>query len=213
MKSPVRTLILLAGPLLFFNAGIDPSHYVVGDRAEEFALRNVDDRMVSFSSYPDAKGFILVFTCNHCPYAQLYEQRIIDLHRKFNPKGFPVIAINPNDPKIVREDSFEEMVKRAKAKRYPFAYLFDAEQSIYPRFGANRTPHAFVLDKNLVVRYIGAIDDNAENAKAATRKYVENAVEALLRGERPEPDFTRAVGCPIKYQKRKAGTSPVAAGN
>jgi peroxiredoxin len=203
MKSPVRMLVLLASAfLLFSSSGDDPSHYVVGDKAEDISLKNVDGRTVSFSDYTDAKGFILVFTCNHCPYAQLYEQRIIELHRKYSALGFPVVAINPNDPRIVPEDSFEEMVKRAKTKRYPFAYLFDANQAVYPLFGANRTPHAYVLDKSLVVRYIGAIDDNAETPAAVNRKYVENAVDALLRGERPEVDFTRAIGCTIK-RKRK----------
>lgn len=202
MKSSVRTLLLLAGALFLLNSGDDPSSYVVGDKADDFSLRNVDGRMVSFSDYTTAKGFILVFTCNHCPYAQLYEQRIIELHRKFNPKGFPVIAINPNDPSIVPDDSFDEMVKRARAKRYPFVYLFDENQRIYPLFGANRTPHAFVLDKNLVLRYIGAIDDNAETPAAVKRKYVENAVESVLRGERPDPDFTRAVGCPIRGKRK-----------
>ena len=202
MKGPVNTLIILAaGVLLLSNAVREPATYVVGDKAEDFSLRNVDGRYVSLASFPDAKGFIIVFTCNHCPYAQLYEQRVIDLHRKFSPKGFPVIAINPNDPSLVPEDSFEEMQKRAAEKHYPFVYLLDSAQTIFPKFGAQRTPHVFVLDKNRVVRYIGAIDDNAETPAAVTRKYVENAVTAMLRGERPETDFTRAIGCLIKQKK------------
>lgn len=202
MKHPIRFLLFLAGIFSIGSTGYEPSYYVVGDKAEDFSLRNVDGRMVSFSDYTDAKGFILVFTCNHCPYAQLYEQRIIDLHRKYNPKGYPVIAVNPNDPSIVKEDSFEEMVSRARQKRYPFAYLFDSTQTVYPLFGANRTPHAYVLDKSLVVRYIGAIDDNPETPVAVKRRYVENAVESLLRGERPDPDFTRAIGCTIKKRRQ-----------
>lgn len=202
MKHPVPVLLFLVGVFSICSTGYEPSYYVVGDKAEDFSLRNVDGRMVSFSDYTEAKGFILVFTCNHCPYAQLYEQRIIELHRKFSPQGYPVIAINPNDASIVKEDSFEEMVKRAKIKRYPFAYLHDAEQTVYPLFGANRTPHAYVLDKNLVVRYIGAIDDNPETPGAVKRRYVESAVESLLRGERPDPDFTRAIGCTIKRKRQ-----------
>ena len=202
MKSPVNTLVLMAGIFLLSNAVREPETYVVGDKAEDFSLRNVDGRMVSLADYPDAKGFIVVFTCNHCPYAQLYEQRIIDLHRKFNPKGFPVIAINPNDPDIIPEDSFEEMKTRAAEKRYPFVYLWDSTQTVFPRFGAQRTPHVFVLDKNLVVRYIGAIDDSPETASGAHQKYVDNAVTAMLRGERPDPDFTRAIGCTIKRKKQ-----------
>jgi hypothetical protein len=144
------------------------------------------------------QGFIIVFTCNHCPFAQLYEQRIIDLHRTFEPQGFPVIAINPNSPLIVPEDSYEKMQERARAKHYPFPYLFDEHQIVYPKFGATRTPHVFVLDAARVVRYIGAIDNNAEAPTASTERFVENAVRALLRGERPKPDFTRAAGCTVK---------------
>lgn len=201
MERPFRTLILLAGVLLFYSAGTNSDYYVVGDKAEDFSLRNVDGRMVSLADYPDARGFIVVFTCNHCPYAQLYEQRIIDLHRRFNPRGFPVIAINPNDPSIVPDDSFDEMVVRAREKRYPFVYLYDSTQTVYPKFGANRTPHVFILDQRLVVRYIGAIDDNPETPGAVRSRYVENAVNALLRGERPDPDFTRAIGCTIKRKR------------
>lgn len=201
MKRPVCIPILLASFLLFLNATNDPNSYAIGDKAEDFRLQNVDGRMISLSDFPDAKGFIIVFTCNHCPYAQIYEQRIINLHKKFNPKGFPVIAINPNDAEIVPDDSFDEMVRRAAAKRYPFVYLHDADQTVYPKFGANRTPHVFVLNKDKVVRYIGAIDDNPETPSAVRKKYVENAVEAVLRDERPNPDLTRAIGCPIKRKR------------
>ncbi len=201
MKRPVCIPILLASFLLFLNATNDPSSYAIGDKAEDFRLKNVDGRMISLADFPDAKGYIIVFTCNHCPYAQIYEQRIINLHKKFNPKGFPVIAINPNDAEIVPDDSFDEMVRRAATKRYPFVYLYDAEQKVYPKFGANRTPHVFVLNKEKVVRYIGAIDDNPETPSAVRKKYVENAVEAVLRDERPSPDLTRAIGCPIKRKR------------
>ncbi len=166
--------------------------------------------MVSLADYKDALGYIVVFTCNHCPYAQLYEQRIIDLHNKYSPKGFPVIAINPNSPLIVEEDSFEEMQKRSKAYKYPFEYLFDEEQTVYPKFGATRTPHVFLLDHDLVIRYIGAIDDNPETPKSAKNRWVEKAVEAMLRGEKPNPDFTRAVGCTVK-KKPDVAPLPVSA--
>lgn len=202
MKRPILTLLFLAGVLLLFNAAPKPDLYVVGDVAEDFSLRNIDGKMVSLKDFPDAKGFIIVFTCNHCPYAQLYEQRIINLHRKFEPKGFPVIAINPNDPAIVPDDSFDEMVRHAEEKSYPFVYLFDSTQTVYPKFGANRTPHVFVLNKSRVVRYIGAIDDNPETPSGVRKRYVENAVEAILRGERPQPDFTRAIGCTIKRRRQ-----------
>lgn len=183
--------------LMLFGA-VAPSGYVVGDKADDFLLKNVDGTMVSLDSYEHVKGYIVVFTCNHCPYAQIYEQRIIDLHNKFEPQGYPVVAINPNSPQVVAEDSFEEMQKRAARVQYPFAYLFDAEQTVFPKYGATRTPHVFLLDSNRVVRYIGAIDDNPENLNSIKRRFVEEAIAALSLGKKPNPDYTRAIGCPVK---------------
>jgi peroxiredoxin len=198
MKTPLLLSVALVAASLLLTGAQNPRAYAVGDTAEDFALKNVDGDTVSMSDYTDVQGFIIVFTCNHCPFAQLYEQRIIDLHRTFEPQGFPVIAINPNSPLIVPEDSYEKMQERARAKHYPFPYLFDEHQIVYPKFGATRTPHVFVLDAARVVRYIGAIDNNAEAPTASTERFVENAVRALLRGERPNPDFTRAAGCTVK---------------
>ena len=197
----MKTLAFSVIPILclvLFGSATTPNGYGVGDTATDFSLKNVDGNMVSLHSYQNVQGYIVVFTCNHCPYAQLYEQRIIDLHRKYNPLGFPVIAINPNSPLIVEEDSYEQMQIRARQKHYPFAYLFDEDQTVYPAFGATRTPHVFVLDNHLVVKYIGSIDDNPESPNSVRNKYVEKAVDALLRGENPNPDFTRAIGCTVK---------------
>ena len=204
MKGLVFCLTLLTGAALQFSAvspstsSPPPAPYEVGDTAEDFKLKNVDGNMVSLSDYKNVKGFIVVFTCNHCPYAQLYERRIIELHRKYADLGFPVVAINPNSPAIVPEDSYEEMQRRARLKRYPFAYLFDEAQTVYPKFGATRTPHVFVLDSTLMVRYIGAIDDNPENQDDVKNHFVQKAVDALLASQMPDPDFTRAVGCTVK---------------
>src|ERR1700722_365255 len=121
------------------------SGYSVGDKAMDFKLKNVDGEMVSMSDYPNAKGFIVVFTCNHCPFAKAYEDRIIALDTKYKSMGYPVIAINPNDPTIVPEDNLETMQHRAKAKSYGFPYLVDETQNIARTYGAKSTPHAFVL--------------------------------------------------------------------
>jgi peroxiredoxin len=197
MLRPASYLLCLAAFMLLTSAETPPK-YVVGDQALDFSLQNVDGRTIALSQVNAANGYIIVFTCNHCPYAQLYEQRIINLHKKFAPKGFPVIAINPNSPEVVPEDNFEAMQQRAAEKRYPFLYLCDSEQTVSLQFGATRTPQVFVLDKDRYVRYIGAIDDNAESASNVHYRYVENAVYALLNGEMPELDYTRAVGCTIK---------------
>lgn len=196
------SIILLISTAFIFQNWTAPSGYLVGDKVDNFSLKNVDENFVSLSDYHGSKGLLVIFTCNHCPYAQIYEQRIINLHKKYAPLGIPVVAINPNSPLIVPEDSFEEMQKRATAKKYPFAYLYDEDQTVMHKFGATRTPHVFLLDSNRVVRYIGAIDDNPESPKSAKNRWVESAVEALLSGVNPFPDFTRAVGCTVKKKPR-----------
>jgi len=175
--------------------------YKIGDLATDFSLKNVDGKMVSLADYKEAKGFIVTFTCNHCPYAVAYEDRIIALDKKYRELGYPVIAINPNNPEKQPADSFENMITRAKEKGFTFPYLLDEGQHIYPQYGATKTPHMFVLqktDEGNVVKYIGAIDDNYEDADAVTRKYVEEAVDALLKGEKVPTQVTKAIGCTIK---------------
>lgn len=174
----------------------------IGDTAEDFNLKNVNGEMVSLSGIEGAKGFIVTFTCNTCPYAVEYEDRIIDLHKKYAPMGYPVIAINPNDPEVKEGDSFSAMQVRAEEKSFPFEYVFDEGQKIYPKYGATKTPHVFLLNKDLVVKYIGAIDDNHEDANLVKVKYVEDAISALEAGNDPDPATTKAVGCSIKTKKK-----------
>jgi peroxiredoxin len=198
MKKKIFLPLLIVAITVCASFTLSRYGYKVGDKAEDFSLKNVDGRMVSLKDYKSAKGYIVIFTCNHCPYAKAYEQRIIDLHKKYEPLGYPVIAINPNNPEAYPEDSYEMMQARAKEKNYPFVYLFDDGQKVYPRFGATRTPHVFLLTKDLEVAYIGTIDDNAQDASAVKEKYVENAVAALIKGEKPNPSQTRAIGCTIR---------------
>ncbi len=175
--------------------------YKIGDEAVDFKLKNIDNKMVSLADYKDAKGFIVIFTCNHCPYSIAYEDRIIALDKKYAPLGYPVIAINPNNPEKEPLDSFELMQKRAKDKGFTFPYLFDDGQKIYPQYGATKTPHVFILskeNKKHIVKYIGAIDDNYKKAADVSKKYVEAAVDALLAGKDVEVKSTVAIGCSIK---------------
>ncbi|MBX7156493.1 MAG: thioredoxin family protein [Candidatus Kapaibacterium sp.] len=195
-------LSLLASFTALVTLNVYAGGYKVGDVATDFSLKNVDGKMVSLKDIQNTKGFIVVFTCNHCPYSVAYEDRIIALHNEFAGKGYPVVAINPNDPNKVPEDSFEKMIERSKAKKFPFMYLLDGTQDIAKTYGASRTPHVFLLVKkgnDLVVSYIGAIDDNTEDEKAAKNKYVESAVQAVIAGKTPSPDFTKAIGCGIKW--------------
>ncbi len=177
------------------------SGYKPGDKAADFSLKSVDGKMYSMSDYKDAKGFIVVFTCNHCPFAVKYEDRIIDLAKKYKSKGYILLAINPNDPAAQPADSFELMQVRAKEKGFTFPYLFDEGQKIYPQYGATKTPHVFLLDKNLIVKYIGAIDDNVDEPSEVKEKYLENAIAALDKNQEPAPAVTKAIGCSIKVKK------------
>jgi peroxiredoxin len=175
--------------------------YDIGDEAMNFNLKNVDGSYVSLSDYKDEKGVIVIFTCNHCPYAQAWENRIIKIDKKYDKRGYPVVAIQPNDPKLSPGDSFENMKERANEKNYTFPYLLDESQEVYRTYGAKRTPHAFVLENHsgdFIVKYIGTIDDNYKNANKVEKKYLATAVDALLNGNNPEPAKTKAIGCSIK---------------
>lgn len=209
-ESMKKTFIIVTGLIvtvaaLFVSANDTvPDGYEVGDYAADFKLKNVDGAMVSLADYKDAKGFIVVFTCNTCPYAKLYEQRIIELDNKYKSKGFPVIAINPNDVTQQPGDSMEEMKQRATSKAYPFPYLRDDTQETTRMYGATKTPHLFVLNKEnsekLRVEYIGAIDDSPREEKDVKERYVESAVDALLAGQKPQITTKRAIGCTIKWK-------------
>ena len=171
--------------------------YKIGDVATDFELKNIDDKLFSLSDIKDAKGYIVVFTCNECPFAKMYEDRLIALHNEYAPKGYSVVAINPNSSPVNEKESFEAMQKRAKEKGFPFVYLVD-DGNIFSQYGAVRTPHVFLLDKERKVQYIGTIDNNSRSAESVTEKYVENAIKALESGEKPNPNLTKAIGCPVK---------------
>jgi peroxiredoxin len=198
----IYALLLLA--LLGFSTARAQDGLKVGDKAKTFTLKNIDGNMLSLEQAAGAKGAIVVFTCNHCPFSKMYEDRIIALQKEFGPKGFPVVAINPNDPKKSPEDSYDNMITRAKEKGFTFPYVYDETQAIAKAYGAARTPHVFVLTKGkdgLVVSYIGAIDDNANEPGEAKAKYVEAAVNNIIAGKKPEPDKTKAIGCTIKWRE------------
>ena len=175
--------------------------YKIGDVATDFSLKNVDASMFSMADVKDAKGYIVVFTCNECPFAKMYEDRLIALHNEYASKGYPVIAINPNVSPGNEREGLAAMQKRAEEKDFPYVYLADEGQTIFPQYGALRTPHVFLLDKDRKVQYIGTIDDNAQSAEAVKTKYVEDAIQAMQSGKTPTPNFTKAIGCPVKRAK------------
>jgi len=175
--------------------------YTIGDTATDFKLKDVDGSMVSLSDYKEAKGFIVIFTCNTCPYAVASEERIVALDKEFKSKGYPVIAINPNNPEVQPDDTYALMQKKAKAAGFTFPYLFDESQTVYAKYGATKTPHVYLLKKENdtnVVKYIGAIDDNVRDGAAVKDQFLANAVNELLAGKEVSVKETKAIGCSVK---------------
>lgn len=207
LRKKMKVKVLLLTILSFGLASIAwtqrPSGLQPGDEASDFRLKNIDGQMVSLADYKQAKGFIVVFTCNHCPFAKLYEDRIIALHNKYAAKGYPVIAVNPNDAAKQPEDNFEMMVQRAQEKSFPYVYLQDETQEVARVYGAARTPHVWILqkqDNKLKVTYVGGIDNSPEDAANATEKYVERAIDELQAGRVVSKTTTKAIGCTIKWR-------------
>jgi peroxiredoxin len=201
MKNTLKTLIALVVVVATSAFTTIGTGYDVGDIATDFELENIDGNMVSMADFKDAKGFIVVFTCNTCPYAVAYEDRVEALNKTYADKGYPVIAIMPNNTDVKPGDNMAAMKARAKAKGFTFPYLMDKGQKVYPQYGATKTPHIYILQKTkkgLQVKYIGAIDDNYQDASAVTKTYAEDAVNALLNGEEVPEAKTRAIGCSIK---------------
>jgi|SRR5690554_3235643 len=198
----MKVLFAGAALLLMFSSTMQ-AQLKIGDKAPDFNLKNVDNSWVALKDYSDQEGVVLIFSCNHCPYVKLYEERIVALQKEFGPKKFPVVAINSNDSTIVAEDGFSHMVKNAAEKGFNFPYLLDDKQ-VFKAYGATRTPHVFLLKnegQHFTVAYIGAIDDNPQDASDVKDRYVANAIEALLKGEQPSPTETRAIGCTIKFKE------------
>jgi peroxiredoxin len=210
----MKQLLLISATLLFITFGNGNENNLtiantylpgigVGDKAPTFRLKNIDGKEYSFENIVDAngkkpKGYVVVFTCNTCPYAQANEQRLIDLHNNYAPKGYPVVAIQPNDPSLKPGDSFDAMKANAKAKGFPFLYLFDDGQEVFPKYGATKTPEVYLVDADLIVRYHGAIDDSPRSEDGVSEKFVEQAIEAIDAGKDPKTLTTKAVGCGIK---------------
>lgn len=175
----------------------------VGDIAPDFSLPGIDGATHSLASVRDAngavpKGYAVTFTCNTCPYAKGYEDRLVAMHEKLSAMGYPVVAVQPNDTTLKPGDNMEAMKQRAADKGFSFLYLLDEEQTVYPKYGASKTPEVYLLDAGMKVRYHGAIDDNAQDADAVTVNYVEAAVNAIEAGQEPDPIDVKAIGCSIK---------------
>lgn len=208
-KYLIFSLALITSLVFLVSNTYKTAGYKVGDTASDFKLKNIDGRMVSMADYEDAKGFIVIFSCNHCPFVVASEDRIVELDKKFRPLGYPVIAINSNDPAAYPDDSFESMKVRAKEKGFTFPYLVDETQDVAKKYGATKTPDVFILNKEkvsgvekLIVRYTGAIDNSVRDASAVTETYAADALNALLKGKKVPVEATKSIGCSIKWKEK-----------
>lgn len=208
MRGLKINILLFLMFFLYFNvqAGGGKKNYVssLGDTIEDFSLQNVDGNYISLKSYPEAKGFIIMFTCNHCPFAKLYSERFNEMAKKYGALNVPLLAINPMDTVVYEDESFFAMQEKAKVASFIFPYLQDNLQSVAKDFNADHTPHAFVIWKEnneWIVKYTGAIDDNGAESDKVKNPYVANAVDELLAGKKVQEPETRSIGCAVFYRK------------
>lgn len=169
-----------------------------------FTLKNVNGKLVSLSDYPEAKGFIIIFTCNHCPFAKLYPERLNILNDRYKKLDVPLVAISSMDTVNYEDDTFLLMIQKAKKEKFKFPYLYDADQSIAKLFGAQKTPHAIVIWKkagHFEIKYSGAIDDNGMHPKQVKNEYIRRAIDELLQGKQVSIPETQTIGCQIYFRK------------
>jgi peroxiredoxin len=195
-------LYIIASILLVATTGFKPIE--VARTVKDFELVNVDGKTISTHSYPRAKGFVVVFTCLHCPFAKLYDERLKQLNAKYSALNIPLLLVNASDTLMFPDENLANMAKIARAKKYSFPYLFDASQKVAKDFNAEKTPHAFVIWKEQnkwVVKYSGAIDDNGAHPEDVKTPYVANALNDLLSGKPVALVTGHSIGCAIHYRK------------
>jgi peroxiredoxin len=203
-------LIIFALLLINLNLAIADDHptLAIGSKAPDFLLKGIDNKMYSLKNFSSAKVLVVYFTCNHCPTAQAYEDRIQKIVNDYKSKGVQLVAINPNSEKAVRfdecgysdlGDSFEDMKIRAKDRKYTYPYLNDGiTQTTAQKYGAVATPHAFVFDKARKLQYVGRVDDDEHIGRQKTRDLAD-AIDAVLAGKPIAVPVTKTFGCSVKW--------------
>ena len=184
----------------------------IGSKAPDFKLPGIDGKTYTLSNFKNAQVLVIVFTCNHCPTAQAYEDRVIQLTKDYSAKNVAVVAIMPNDPKSVRldelgysdlSDTYDEMKRRAKQKHFNFPYLYDGDaQATAKAYGPVATPHVFIFDKTRTLRYQGRIDNVEKPAQTPTEFNTRDAIDALLQGKPVSVETTKVFGCSIKWAEK-----------
>jgi peroxiredoxin len=208
MKAAIRLMLgafLIAGLLAQTASAQDAAKAALALGASapmaSAKLKNVDGKELALTDMMGKKGTLVVFTCNHCPYAMAWEDRIVALGNAYSSKGIGVVAVNSNDPAIVAGDSYDAMQARAKEKKFGFPYVVDKDSKLATAFGATRTPEAFLFDAQGKLVYHGTIDDNHKEADKVTKTYLKDALDAVAEGKPVATAETKAVGCSIKFKK------------
>jgi peroxiredoxin len=193
----VLPLVMAAAPLALAGGPL-----AIGSAIPEanVKMKNVDGKELTLSDVKGAAGTLVVFTCNHCPFAKGWESRIVELGNAYQAKGIGVVAVNANDPSVAAEDDYDGMVSRAKEKGFAFPYVVDATSGVAKAFGATRTPEAFLFDKDGKLVYHGAIDDNAQEPEKVTAHFLKDALDAVVAGKDVAVKETKSIGCGIKFR-------------
>jgi len=209
MRTTTKLAALAAALVLVAGAGIagemaGKAALGIGAKAPaaDVKMKGVDGKEVSIKDVTGAKGTLVVFTCNACPYAKGWETRIVDLGNAYAAKGIGMIAINANDPKVVADDGYDQMVTRAKERGMKYPYVMDATSEVAKAFGAARTPEAFLFDAQGKLVYHGAVDDNVESAEKVSKTYLKDALDSVVAGKEVSVKETKAVGCGIKWHQQ-----------
>lgn len=171
-----------------------------GDKAIPFELPGVDDRSHTLTDYADREALAVVFTCNHCPYARAWEDRLVQTQADYADRSVQLVAISSNDAERYPDDGFPKMKERAQEKGFNFPYLYDESQEIARAYGAERTPEIFLFDKGGTLRYHGAVDDSYDDPASVKSAYLRDALDAVLAGQEPPNSETAPVGCSIKWR-------------
>jgi len=208
LRSALRTVPLGALALALWFAPAARADLAPGDKAPatDTKMKNVDGKDVTIAGVAGKKGTLVVFTCNHCPWAKMWEKRVAEIGNAARAAGLGVIAINSNDPEAFPEDGYADMQKRAKALGFKFPYVVDGTSDVARAFGATRTPEAFVFDAAGKLVYHGTVDDNARDAAAVTTPWLKDAVNAVAAGKPVTTAETKALGCSIKFREKKSAS-------
>lgn len=208
LRATPRRLALLAASLLTLTAAVAPAHaqIAIGDAIPmaDIKMKNVNDKDVTLASLAGKKGTLVVFTCNHCPWAKMWQSRVAEIGNAALAAGLGAVAINANDPAAYAEDAFPEMKKRAKELKLKFPYVVDGTSDVARAFGATRTPEAYVFDASGKLVYHGTVDDSPKDAAAVKSSWLRDAVNAVSEGKPVVEAETKAMGCSIKYREKKA---------